>query len=146
MEWKWLSLLLYCHYNRHCTSESVCEYVYVCISLSLSSSSVSSSACLSFRSAIPFARDPTPDEGGHPHVTVDRKKWPLWLFRRKTSGKMNFLEIWYWWSPWSENFFHLRETIDKWLKISIKAKFESQKTKLINNVIKKSLYWRTTIQ
>ena len=45
------------------------EYVYVCISLSLSSS-VSSSACLSFRSAIPFARDPTPDEGGHPYVTV----------------------------------------------------------------------------
>lgn len=117
MEWKWLSLLLYYHYNRHCTSESVCEYVYVCISLSLFFCVF---FCLSF---FPFC---------HPFCSRPHPRWrrssicdcrnghcDTWLFQRKTGGKMNFLEIWYWWSPWSENFFHLRETIDKRLKISI---------------------------
>lgn len=71
---------------------SLYERVCVCVSLS---SSASSSACFSFRSAIPFARDPTPDGGGHPYATVDRKDGhcDTCVFRRKTGEKMNFLEI-----------------------------------------------------
>lgn len=71
---------------------SLYERVCVCVSLS---SSASSSAYFSFRSAIPFARDPTPDGGGHPYATVDRKDGlcDTCVFRRKTGGKMNFLEI-----------------------------------------------------